>query len=63
MLDPSLTGTRQHCWMRKHNNIKPEIAWSQLRRQFTLGFEALLEEGVQQGWYDPNDPLDMSVHL
>ncbi|KAF8492109.1 hypothetical protein JB92DRAFT_3147563 [Gautieria morchelliformis] len=58
MLDPSLEGTRQHRWMRKHNNVKPEISWSQLRRRFTPGFEDLLEQGVQSGLYDPDNRLD-----
>ncbi|KAF8576958.1 hypothetical protein K439DRAFT_1622452 [Ramaria rubella] len=35
-----------------------EISWSQLRCQFTPGFEDLLDDGVHTGWYDPNDPLD-----
>ncbi|KAF8522678.1 hypothetical protein JB92DRAFT_2597338, partial [Gautieria morchelliformis] len=61
MLDPSLEGTRQHRWMRKHNNVKLEISWSQLRRRFTPGFEDLLEQGVQSGLYDPNNRLDALV--
>ena len=61
MFDPSLQGSRQHRWMRKHQNVKPEIAWSQLRRRFTPGFEDLLDQGLHAGWYDPNDPLDMYV--
>ncbi|KAF8462338.1 hypothetical protein JB92DRAFT_2547437, partial [Gautieria morchelliformis] len=61
ILDPSLEGTRQHLWMRKHNNIKPEISWSQLRRRFTPGFEDLLEQGVQSGLYDPDNRLDALV--
>ncbi|KAF8582346.1 hypothetical protein K439DRAFT_1618322 [Ramaria rubella] len=59
MFDPLLQGTRQHRWMQKHNNVKPEILWSQLQRRFTPGFEDLLDDGVHAGWYDPNDPLDV----
>ena len=57
--DPQLAGTLQHRWMRSKKNIKPEIMWSQLRRRFTPGFEAKLEEGVQQGWYDSNNTLHL----
>ncbi|KIO09156.1 hypothetical protein M404DRAFT_55275, partial [Pisolithus tinctorius Marx 270] len=39
----------------------PEIMWSQLRRCFTPGFEALLEDGVQQGWFDINNTLQLMV--
>jgi hypothetical protein len=46
MPDPSLTGFVQHHWMRLKKNVMPEIAWSQLRRQFTPGFEAILQQGV-----------------
>lgn len=56
--DPNLKGTVQHCWMHHKKNVMPEIAWSQLRRCFTPGFEAILEEGVTKGWYDINRPLD-----
>ena len=45
--------------MRSKKNVKPEIMWSQLRRRFTPGFEAKLEEGVQQGWYDSNNTLQL----
>jgi len=56
--DPSLSGTIQHRWMRQKKNVMPEIAWSQLRRRFTPGFENILQEGVNEGWYDMNRPLD-----
>ncbi|KAF8584518.1 hypothetical protein K439DRAFT_1238577, partial [Ramaria rubella] len=59
MVDPTLEGTPQHHWMRQHNNIKPEITWSQLHLCFTPGVEDLLDEGLNQGWYDLNEPLDM----
>ena len=57
--DPSLSGTIQHRWMRQKKNVMPEIAWSQLRRRFTPGFENILQEGVNEGWYDMNRPLDV----
>ncbi|KZT61204.1 hypothetical protein CALCODRAFT_412994, partial [Calocera cornea HHB12733] len=59
--DPNLVGTIQHRWMRNRKNIKPEIAWSQLRRRFTPGFEDLLEHGVAQGWYNALDPTHRYV--
>lgn len=57
--DPLLKGTVQHRWMRHKKNVMPEIAWSQLRRRFTPGFEGILQEGVTNGWYDTNRPLDV----
>ncbi|KZT56061.1 hypothetical protein CALCODRAFT_413280, partial [Calocera cornea HHB12733] len=59
--DPSLHGTLQHRWMRHKKNIKPEISWSQMRRRFTPGFEDKLDEGVNEGWYDPDQPLHLLV--
>jgi hypothetical protein len=59
MHDPNLVGTIQHRWMREKKNVKPEIAWSQLRRRFTPGFEDLLEKGVTENWYDTTRPLDV----
>ena len=56
-MDPGLKGTLQHLWMRGHNNIKPEIAWHQLRRQWAPGFEELFDEGVNNGWYDLNNTM------
>ncbi|KAH7904511.1 hypothetical protein BJ138DRAFT_1019057 [Hygrophoropsis aurantiaca] len=60
-LDPSLSDTLQHRWMRKHQNIKPEIQWSILRRNFAPGFEDILDEGVNSGLYDVNDTLENYV--
>lgn len=51
-LDRALLRTIQHKWQRKHQNIKPEILWSGLRRTFTPGFENLFIEGDRQGFYD-----------
>ncbi|KAF8076956.1 hypothetical protein FPV67DRAFT_1715799 [Lyophyllum atratum] len=59
--DPRLQGTLQHRWMRQKKNVMPEIAWSQLRRRFSPGFEDVLEYGVQEEWYDIDDPLDVLV--
>lgn len=61
--DQSLVGTLQHRWMRVKKNVMPEIAWSQLRRRFTPGFESILEQGVQQGWYDCDNTLQRLVFL
>lgn len=61
MYDSSLHGTLQHRWMRTKKNVMPEIAWSQLRRRFTPGFESLLDEGVVSGWYDIDNVLQVMV--
>jgi hypothetical protein len=57
--DPNLQGTLQHRWMRTKKNVMPEITWSQLRRRFTPGFETLLDQGVNEGWYDIENTLQM----
>ncbi|CAK5271654.1 unnamed protein product [Mycena citricolor] len=59
--DASLVGTSQHRWMREKKNVMPEIAWSQLRRRFTPGFENILEVGVFEGWYDPGVLIEALV--
>lgn len=56
-LDPDLEGTLQHRWMRNKTNIKPEAFWSQLRRQWSPGFEAILDQGLQNDWYNSDDAL------
>ncbi|KAI5985226.1 hypothetical protein F5J12DRAFT_907889 [Pisolithus orientalis] len=61
MHDPALEGYIQHWWMHTKKNIKPEIAWSQLRCHFSPGFESLLDMGVDSGWYDPNNMLQLMV--
>ncbi|KIK92392.1 hypothetical protein PAXRUDRAFT_147444 [Paxillus rubicundulus Ve08.2h10] len=58
MHDPALSGFVQHQWMRK-KNIMAEIAWSQLCCCFTPGFEALLEQGAEAGWYDTDNTLQL----
>ncbi|KAI6035739.1 hypothetical protein EDC04DRAFT_2868837 [Pisolithus marmoratus] len=59
--DQSLVGTLQHWWMCVKKNVMLEIAWSQLRRHFTPGFESILEHGVQQGWYDCDNTLQQII--
>ncbi|THH10132.1 hypothetical protein EW146_g8470 [Bondarzewia mesenterica] len=62
-LDPSLTETLQHRWMRKSKNVKPEILWSILRHDFSPGFEDILQMGFDNGWYDPDNELESLVFL
>ena len=56
--DPSLSTTLQHIFKGSHRNIKPEIFWSQLRRRWSPGFEALLNYGVNEGLYNADDSLE-----
>ncbi|KAJ7772003.1 hypothetical protein DFH07DRAFT_866290 [Mycena maculata] len=44
-----------------HQNVKPEALWSQLRHQFTPGLEDVLDQGFNQGIYNPDDPLEKLV--
>jgi hypothetical protein len=60
-LDPMLQGTLQHRWMRKTHNIKSEANWSVFRRDFTPGFEDILDYGVNNGWYNINNTLEKYV--
>ncbi|EGO27331.1 hypothetical protein SERLADRAFT_435108 [Serpula lacrymans var. lacrymans S7.9] len=55
--DPALARTLQHTFKGSHRNIKPEIFWSQLRRRWAPGFEHLLNIGLDEGFYNPDDPL------
>ncbi|KAL0960439.1 hypothetical protein HGRIS_005482 [Hohenbuehelia grisea] len=57
-LDPSLAGTLQHKWKYNTHNIKSEAFWSQLRRQWVPGFEEILDHGVNEGFYDINEPVE-----
>lgn len=59
--DPALVGTLQHRWMSRKKNVKPEAAWSQLRRRWTPGFEDVLDRGVNAGLYDNEDHLQVYV--
>ncbi|KAF8420586.1 hypothetical protein L210DRAFT_3491406 [Boletus edulis BED1] len=61
MQDPTLQGFVQHRWMHTKKNIVPEIAWSQLRRHFAPGFKGILDHGVNEGWYDPDNTLQLMV--
>jgi hypothetical protein len=60
-MEPSLDGSIQHRWFRKHGNIKPEIHWSVFRRDWAVGFQAYLDRGVDEGYYDIGDPLEWYV--
>jgi hypothetical protein len=60
-LDPSLADTLQHQWMRNKTNIKNESNWSVLRRDFPPGFENVLDDGVNRGLYNADDPLERYV--
>ncbi|KAH9842488.1 uncharacterized protein C8Q71DRAFT_853036 [Rhodofomes roseus] len=60
-LDPTLADTLQHRWMRGHMNIKPEIMWSVLNRSWKPGFEAKLQYGIDNGWYNPANELETLV--
>ncbi|KAF9218769.1 hypothetical protein BS17DRAFT_790731 [Gyrodon lividus] len=61
MYDPLLTGFVQHHWMQTKKNITPEIAWSQLHRRFAPDFESLRNKGVDSGWYDPDNTLQLML--
>jgi hypothetical protein len=45
--------------MRTKKNVMPEIAWSQLCCRFTPGYELLFDKGVESGWYDSNNVLQV----
>jgi hypothetical protein len=62
-LDPTLEGTSQHKWKRKHQNVKPEIEWRKLRRRWSPGFEDKLDYGVNHDLYNPEDELEGYVSL
>lgn len=49
--------------MWEKSNMPPEITWSQVRRQWSLGFENILDYGVQRGWFNMLNPTDQSVQL
>jgi hypothetical protein len=48
----------QHRFTTGHNNILSEIKWSIFRRDFSPGFEDILDLGVKNGWYDVNNTLE-----
>ncbi|KAF8274172.1 hypothetical protein EI94DRAFT_1696117 [Lactarius quietus] len=57
-MEPLLARSIQHRWFHKHGNIKPEIHWSIFRRDWAVGFQALLDKGVDNRYYDIGDPLE-----
>ncbi|KAG9119732.1 hypothetical protein FRC07_005097 [Ceratobasidium sp. 392] len=57
LYDPSLQGTIQHRTMRGHSNIKSEILWKETRRHGSPGIENVLDLGLINHWYDPENPL------
>lgn len=57
-LDPELSGSLQHNWMRGHTNIKPERAWGRLRDTWSKGFEEMFDVGIENQWYNPSNTLD-----
>ncbi|KAG2060026.1 hypothetical protein BDR06DRAFT_1003078 [Suillus hirtellus] len=61
MYDPALQGALQHHWIQTKKNVKPEITWSHLQHQFTPGFETLLDEGVENGWYNSDNTLQVMI--
>ncbi|KAJ3870327.1 hypothetical protein EV359DRAFT_59244 [Lentinula novae-zelandiae] len=59
--DPNMVRTLSHRWMNRKKNIKPEIIWNQVRRRFSPGFEEILLVGINQGWYNCENPLENLV--
>ncbi|EGN98649.1 hypothetical protein SERLA73DRAFT_54661, partial [Serpula lacrymans var. lacrymans S7.3] len=57
LFNPSLANILHHTFKGSHRNIKPEIFWNQLHRRWTLGFENLLDYGLNQGLYNPDNAL------
>jgi hypothetical protein len=57
--DPDLHDMLQHHWMHNKKNVMPEITWSQLQHHFTPGFESLLDHGVNTGWYNTNNTVQV----
>ncbi|EJD32863.1 hypothetical protein AURDEDRAFT_77405 [Auricularia subglabra TFB-10046 SS5] len=62
-MDPSLAEARtiQHRWCSKGKNIRPEIKWSVLRRQFSPGFENEMERGIAEEIFIQDDQLHLLV--
>jgi hypothetical protein len=44
--------------MQKNKNIKSEINWLVFHQDFMPGFETIFNEGVNNGWYNVDDPLE-----
>ena len=60
-LDPELAGTLQHNFICGHTNIKPERAWGRLWDTWSGGFEAMLNEGIKNQWYNTNNLINRYV--
>jgi len=41
-----------------NTDIKSEANWSVFRGDFTPGFENIFDEGINNGWYDVDNPLE-----
>jgi hypothetical protein len=54
-LDPTLAGTIQIRYKRTSKNVKSEITWSQLRRRWSPGFEDVLDWGLNNELYNPDN--------
>ena len=57
-LNPSLSDTLQHQWCFNKSNVKLEIIWMVFHCYFTPGFEDIFDCGVNNEWYDINDPIE-----
>ena len=62
LLDPELEGTVQHRFMHGKKNIKAEILWSIFRRDFAIGYEEVFQQGLDNGWYDPDIEIEWYVN-
>ncbi|THU85240.1 hypothetical protein K435DRAFT_558126, partial [Dendrothele bispora CBS 962.96] len=58
-LDSELEGTLQHRYMKEKNNMPPEIAWSNMRCNFTPGMEDILSNPDVN--YSCDNPLQYNV--
>lgn len=59
-LDPfgDLQNSIHHLWKGKHMNIKSEIQWSHIRRNFSPSYNTVFEQGVHvDKIYNPDNPL------
>jgi hypothetical protein len=60
-LDPTLSGSIQHEWRHGPSDMKSEQMWCRFRKTWAPGFEALLEKGIEQLWYDSANVADRYV--
>jgi hypothetical protein len=56
--DPALAWTLQQKFKGQHYNIKPKIFWSQLQWCWTPGLQDILDYGVSECIYNPDDALE-----